>query len=254
MKILHEIPQGEIEELQVMAKRCNELHAISPSFATVELVVAKNGVDTHYYGDLSRSWVRNYYNAMTSQGFGAALGNISGTYGAGSLAIMDIGASTHASTTQGAGICDAGGTLYACEQAGYAWNAPSTNDTMGIVVGTGDTAEAFGDYLLEAQCTQGTGTNQLSHAAMSFPTGASSNMSWSNSTKQFTYPASRVFNNNSLAEIDVAETGIYIHGFAGPANDSRFCVCRGVLAEAVPVAIGAQLTVTYTMYSAVYPS
>ena len=112
------------------------------------------------------------------------------------------------------------------------------NDT-GIVVGTGFTAVAIGNYGLETIIAHGTGAGQLSYG-----TGSVAVPVTSGSTRKFW--TVRTFTNNSGAAITVKECGIYCIAYDGAAN-RYFCISRDVLASPVAVGNGETLTVTYTI-------
>jgi hypothetical protein len=183
-----------------------------------------DGTIDRTYSDRSRTWNRNFWNHML---------------------ISFMGPSTSPDATFGAGsdgIKQPSGTI-----AWYNLYNGSINligainvSTNGIVAGTSSGAESFEGYMLGAQCNQGTGSGQLSHQAQAAPA-----KSYNSATRVWTLTMSRVFNNNSGAGIVIAETGII--GAHTYASANTALICRDVLASAVTVANGGQLTVTYTL-------
>lgn len=192
------------------------------------------------YEGRMRTWNRNYWTELF-RNLGVMVGSDNGT-GTYTLYTSD--------TTFGAGHLTAkqtNGTVLnsnAAPSSQLAHLAPSTlvgagEVNYGIVVGTGTGAEDFEGYALGAKVAHGTGTGQLSYAAMALNTP-----SYNAGTKAWTSILNRAINNNSGGTIVVGETGII-----GTAYGSNYywMVERSLLPSTVSVLNGGQLTVTYTM-------
>lgn len=107
-------------------------------------------------------------------------------------------------------------------------------DTQGIVVGTGSTAVAMGDYQLG---------NRISHAATGLNYNAVSftTPSTSGSTRTFTITRS-FFNASSATASTINECGIYAQN-----GSNYFCVARDVESPAITIGVGNTGTLTYTI-------
>lgn len=192
------------------------MHVVPPPKTFIELSVKDgNGVEIERYTDRAHSWVRNEYNGLAYlYNFGAGSG--SGFVG-GSLQMKSATEVLHNSNlTHSLGAI--GGT----------------ND--GIIVGTGVGAESFESTTL-TRISSGTSAGQLSYQA-----GVRGTPIYDSGTKKWTFSISRIFNNNSGAEITVREVGI-AQGYSSTYD----LLCRDVLTTAVPIPNAGQLTVTYTI-------
>lgn len=174
----------------------------------------------------SRTFNRNFWNGLFTCVANAAQG--AATFGAGYLAGKGV---TGAVLAQ-----DASGTPMGL--FGWTTNGAANNDTYGIVIGTGSTAESFGGTNPDVKILQGVASGKMVYGATNpvIPT-------YSSGTKVWTQAVPRIFNNNSGATIIVAETAIL--GYMGLGYVLMFC--RDVLGSPVSVLNGGQLTVTYTM-------
>lgn len=249
MQVLKEIPIDEVAEIQEMEKKCLELHAIGPSYATLEMEVVdtETGLVTASYADLSRSWTRNFYNMMAMLG-SACAPNINGgsTYADASLMPKDVGGNVSGSSSQ-PGLswyyapCEAG--------VGRAWRG-AAGDTQGIYVGRSATAESIDDYALITPCAEGTGTNQMQYQVMAVPTGT-----WIGGSRKWSYVGVRQIVNNSSATIGVNEVGIQgkFYMYDAYQGNALVLIVRDALVAQLDVLVSNQLTVTYTMYGPVYP-
>lgn len=251
MELLHEIPLDEVEELEGMARRCHEIHAIPPTYGTLELEVAEqeSGIVTARYADLTRSFTRQYYDMITSTGLGVACGVNGGTTQAdGSLACKDTNGTMRYYTNYINGMSgNPGNNDYSCEQGtGYCFRAAAASVAIGIVLGRGTNAEAFNDYALQTPCAEGTSTNQFNYTAMAVPTAT-----WDAGTRKWKYAVVRIINNNSVASIGVNEVALYAY-FLNGANAA--CVTRDHLDAQVDCAAGSQVTATYNLFSPAFPS
>jgi len=127
-------------------------------------------------------------------------------------------------------------------------NAPTGDDSHGLVAGSGTTAPTPDDTALETQYTEGTGLGNLTHGAVTVE-----DTTVSGSTTQFR--VIRVFTNNYTATQTVAEVGL-IARWRWKGSDSagieftdehKFLIARDVLSPAVDVPAGSTLTVRYIL-------
>jgi hypothetical protein len=147
-----------------------------------------------------------------------------------SASIQKTDGTSAAVVMTGGGMLNSGG--------GALGTGPPSLSAAGLVVGTGSTAVAIGDYALGTVCAQGTGANQFSHQAgtMTAPAIVGSTCSWK---------VRRTFINNSAADITVREIGSY-HTVPASANFTALG-WRDVLLIPAVVPIGGAITVEYTV-------
>ena len=230
-KIINEITPEHLAKLDQIDRNCLEMHIPTPPKTFINMRVSdKDGNPLLDYSMPSRSWVRNAYNGLAALFLGGKSANYpsESSYGAGSLRLTSIGNSLSTMSVIPIWWMD-----------GMTGAAANTN--YGIVAGTGTTAESFGHYKLATLIATGNSSGQLAYQAMSSPAP-----SYDSGTKKWTCAVVRVLNNNSGASISVAEVGIYVQGNAFSSN-AYHMLCRDLLAEAVVVPNGGQLTVTYTI-------
>ena len=109
---------------------------------------------------------------------------------------------------------------------------------QGIRVGTSTAAVAIGQYALQASIAEGTGSGQMEHQAMTWNwIGVVGNVC--------SFKTERVIVNNSGAQINVREAGIYMMGFDIGTVARYFMATRDLISEDVPN--GGSVTVTYTV-------
>jgi len=254
MEILRTIDMNEEVEIKAMQKRQRELHLIPTPICYLDVeVLNKNGEITAKYSDRSKSWVRNFYNIVTCQQLGISAGINGTTYGEGKLSIKSILGNVRTDTIPCAGgefsasYVLAGGNQY----VNSAHRGAASNTNIGIVVGTGDTAESFDDYSLTNIIANGVSTGQMQYQEMSALNGV-----WDGDNNKFIQTVERYFINNSGGSITVKESGIYscifYKGMSSPVKD-HFMLARDVLSTPVAVAHESQIKVTYTIQIA-YPS
>jgi hypothetical protein len=185
-----------------------------------------DGTITQHYNGRSRTWVRNFWNNL----FGSMSGvQATGTtFAAGSLGLKRTTAANN--------------TVPSLDLSNNVYNSfglkSNSGAYIGIVVGTGTTAESFEHYNLIAPITSGTNAGQL-------VIGSQTTIATYNSvTKTWTSTIVKQFTNSSISDNVVAETGL-IYG----SGDGTFWLlfCRDKLASAVNVPVGSVLTVTYTL-------
>jgi len=119
----------------------------------------------------------------------------------------------------------------------FAADAAIGDVTLGIVVGTGNTAPTINDFAMETPIAHGVGAGQLQFSAVTF--GAPANDA---TTSQFTI--TRNFANGSGGAIGVNEIGLYVEGYL--YNSVRyFMTIRDVIGGGINVPNGQTLTVNY---------
>lgn len=146
-------------------------------------------------------------------------------------------------------IVDTGGSgrSYSASQSSYishlmATEAGAGNTTYGILVGTGETAPATGDYSLETQISHGTGAGQLSYGAttVDHATEIGANMDMI---------ITRAFVNGSGASITIKECGIVVRHMHWGSGYYYFLIIHDAANQAVPD--GYTAYVTYTIRTTV---
>ncbi len=135
-------------------------------------------------------------------------------------------------------IKDSGGTdrTVTTDLVSFSVAANIGEDARGIIVGTGNTAVAVGDYALEIAIAEGTGAGQMSYQAQTYDTDVTV------ADPDCTFELKRIIINNSGGTIVVAEIGIYCYlegSYLG-------CIARDVLGASVSVPDGGSITVFYT--------
>jgi hypothetical protein len=116
--------------------------------------------------------------------------------------------------------------------------AANTDNTYGIVVGTGSNATSPSDVALQTIIASGAGVGQLTYGNHSYTTSA---IAGSNVNLVIT----RTFINTSGGTINVTELGMYLSQRDSGATQRYFCIVRD-LVTAVPVPTAKTLTVTAT--------
>jgi hypothetical protein len=116
--------------------------------------------------------------------------------------------------------------------------ADSGNDAKGILVGSGATAPAIGDYKLETKIVHGTDPTQLSYGTCDISEPAT----FGNS-RQFSI--SRTFTNNAESSITVNEVGLVCEARKDNAINLYILIERSLLQFVI--AASANKTVVYTI-------
>jgi hypothetical protein len=117
-------------------------------------------------------------------------------------------------------------------------NALSTDDSHGILVGTGNTAVDIEDYALATKVAEGAGATQMNYGNHSIVNSAS------DAGNTYSYAGiSRTIVNNSGGAIVIAEVGLACQMEWANAN-SNILLLREVLGSTVSVGDGLTLTVT----------
>lgn len=216
------MPEAKVEtKIEASKEKPAEID-IEPGevFATLELIVRdKDGNVVEYRKQKSKSFVKQFFQLLYSQGYGLGLtpADLVDT-------VKDI------TNTDRRPI--AVSTMFKC-------NAGVGSATNGVVVGTGSTAATIDDYALETQIAHGTGAGELQYGAMTFgePSAGAS-------ISQFRL--TRDFANGSGGSIDVSEVGLYVSG-----GSHNFMTIRDVLGTPIAVPNGQTLTVNYQMQGSI---
>jgi hypothetical protein len=116
--------------------------------------------------------------------------------------------------------------------------APSTDDSYGILVGTGTTAPALDDYQLETKTAHGSGSGQLQYGATSVAAAAivGSNVDM---------VISRTFINASGASITIREVGLALREMWYGSTNYKFLIAHDAVNQTVENTYIA--VVTYTV-------
>lgn len=176
------------------------------------------------YDGRSHSLTRNAYNLHM---FAMVVWARSGTYGDGDTNWKTIaGSNSNANLTGGTNL----ETFY-----GYAGGAADL--TQGIIIGTGVTAEALADYVIETVIAEGTGGGQMEYGANAVTTG------WNAGSSYYWSIWQRLISNNSGGSITVNEAALYYREGYYDAID--MCVARDIISPGVVVANGESLSVEY---------
>jgi len=117
-------------------------------------------------------------------------------------------------------------------------DAPETDDSYGIVVGTGTTAVTMNDVNLESKILHGTTSGRLYY-------GKTDVKNWSVSDTEAKFDVTRLFTNYA-SDINVSEIGIIAKINLANAEDSRFLIVRDVISPADTVPTNYNYIVTYT--------
>ncbi len=201
---------------------------------------AADGTLHQEFNDRSRTLNRNYWNWLYKQfgGFINSAASFPTSIAMASDTVFGAGHLTNKDTS--AGVTNTNVTNFLYPPAVHAIIGQAN---IGIVVGTGTTAESFEGVALDTKVANGVGAGQLSYiaATLAAPSYNAGTLTW-------TWVHTRIFNNNSGGTIVVAETGIY-----GDAVFGTYMIMRDKLGATVSVLNGGQLTVTYT-FTLVFPA
>ena len=124
---------------------------------------------------------------------------------------------------------------------GLRCNPAVTVSTYGIQVGTGATATASADYVMETLIAHGVGAGELQY-------GAHSKVTAQIVGANVDFQLSRTFVNGSGGGINVTEFGLTM---VGQSVGNEYFLCIHDVIGAVAVANGQTLTVTYTLRTTV---
>jgi hypothetical protein len=118
-------------------------------------------------------------------------------------------------------------------------NGDSGDVSQGIAVGTSDIANSLTTYALGSKITHGTGSGQLLYNAMTFEDVSNP----SGNILQFRM--TRVFTNNSGADITVKEFGLLTKLINSSNQTKTILIARDVLSSPITIPDGYSLTLRY---------
>lgn len=200
--------------------------------AVLQIQVKNPNQKEHGILKISDSWVRNQY---TYQQQCMALANwTSGTFGSG----LFSGKTT-------ANALEVGCLpLHSSPETVLGYYAPANEDSRGIVVGSGTTAESLDSYVLATPIANGNNAGQMAYNACEVT------KTWSSPT--WTAAWVRIINNNSGGTITVNECALCMylfHNYAWPGDYSfrTFMMNRDKLSSGEAILDAGQLTVTYNI-------
>lgn len=232
----------EEQQYKQLKKLGRKLHIPIPE-AFWELEVRdKDGKVIQRHRQRSHSWVRNAYNWLFCQL--AAKDGDDDTFGAGKLNLKNIAGSVqYANSSICVGVWRRGeSTIRSCDtEEVFGYRGAAGAGDVGIVVGSGTTAESFESYQLATIIAHGTGAGQLTYIE-------SEELTASYAALTMTVEHVRYFNNNSGGDISVNELAIYAQLANGISPYiHKTMVTRDKLASTVTVPNTGQLKVTYTV-------
>jgi hypothetical protein len=118
-------------------------------------------------------------------------------------------------------------------------NGDAGDISQGIVVGSSDTANDINTYALGSKISHGTGSGQLLYNPMTFEDIVNP----SGTILQFRL--TRVFTNNSGADVTVKEMGLLAKGKDNTDNPRSWLIARDVLTSPITIPDGYSLTLRY---------
>ena len=186
----------------------------------ITLEVSLDGKSISVHRQRSRTWNRNFWNAVICIVSGTP--GVVTNFGAGYLSFKNTSAAVSA---------------LSAAQLSFAPAGAINNSLYGIQVGTGTAAESFEGYVINTLIAHGNGAGQLAYSAHSALV-----QGYVAGTKTWTVTIKRIFNNNSGGAIVVAETTLVYNNVQISAN---YMLNRDLLASTQNVPNGAQCTVSY---------
>ena len=128
----------------------------------------------------------------------------------------------------------------------FSTNAPTSNVSYGIIVGTGNTAPTITDYVIQTIIAHGSGAGQMQYGGVTYGLPASDS-----TTSQFTI--TRNFANASVGSITVNEIALYVRALSASLalnllstpTTHYFMTIRDVIGVGINVTNGQTLTVNY---------
>jgi hypothetical protein len=186
------------------------------------------------------SWVRNAWNAFTSSMLGITGYGSDGTFLAtGEMNAKNTGRTMYYSNNPF-------NLTYCGDYAGDGfYNSTIGNSDFGVVVGTNPNEYPFclNAHDLYARIVSGVGVGQLIYGVMQQPV-----WDYNAITKKWKNTITRVFNNNSGADITIREVGLIYYSYVFSVQ-GKYLFAHDILSAGVVVPNGAQLTVTYEIES-----
>jgi len=191
-----------------------------------------------------RSFVNNFLKLFA--GMLSAPGNTPtamGYYGVyASTSVIDPTGATQTIYIEWYGNANAAGGGVVC-----AAKAPGSDDSYGIVVGSGSTTLTLDQYTLATKISHGTGSGQLSYGISTFD---DLGLDMTVSPPVYRFRLLRTFTNNTSAPININEVGIIGRSywkFTSVAQDIKYMISRDVLPTTYTVPAGGTATVAITI-------
>jgi hypothetical protein len=186
------------------------------------------------------SWVRNAWNAFTTSMLGITGYGSDGNFLApGEMNAKNTGRDVYYGNNPF-------NFSYLTDYAGDGfYNSTLGNSDFGVVVGTNPNGYPFyiNSHDLHARIVSGVGAGQLIYGAMKQPV-----WDYNTITKKWKNTITRVFNNNSGADITIREVGLIYNSYVF-SGQGKYLFAHDILSAGVVVPNGAQLTVTYEIES-----
>lgn len=233
----------EEREFRQLAKLGQKHKIAIPELRWRRQVFMDNGRDLIFDSGLERmhSVNRNYYNWVFSFANIKALSDAT-PFGTAYLNLMDTGNTIRYDADDLASIFGADPDS---RSALYGVLATAGTDTLGLIIGTGNTAEDFEDYTIETLTPNGSGAGP----PIEFDYSQSELHSVTNSTLTLKDTRIRDFNNNSGSSEDIEEvaeyTGIVISGTVRTIMTIRDITGGDTVADAAQYRVTLESTLVY---------
>lgn len=232
----------EIKRAYKHARKCRELHMSSPTVCTwnYEVIKEKDNKIVDRGRQLTHSYTRNFHNflALNSFAYPHSTSLIGTTYEEGSLALKDTSNSmfsNNSSDTVGMYCVQSSGAGSVSAGAGL-WGTAG-NTAIGIVFGTGDTAESLDDYTMDSIISHSSGVTE-------YLVQVRGNPSFDVGTRTWSVDWTRTLRNRSGAPITIREVGVRC--FLGSNSIPKATqIIRDVLTTPIVVSDNESINFTY---------
>jgi len=213
-----------IKELSALLETPIRIGDISVGVYNIE-----TGEPVHEHKQQMHSWTRNMYNLFTSSVMMLVATDLT-DFDDGHLNIKDTGGTLRYSATYGIAL--------------YSYAAAEGIDDYGILVGTGNAAESFEGYAMDALVEHS--GSLLDADKLFYFAQPDAKVEWDSGNSDYDVTIRRWMNNYSGGDIIIAEVGLAARGHSGTQIYLYTLVARDVLGSTVTVANGEQLRVAYT--------
>ena len=230
-KVYNHITEDEKIKLARITRDCLDTHVMQPPKTFLSLAILdRDGNEIERHEMLSKSWTRNFYNALFFLGTTTPMTILGSTYGEGYLTrkLTDGAINSHPAYILANDLVGGAGINY-----------------KGIVVGSSNSAESFESHIMGGIISSGNGAGQLVYSSQD-----ATAVSYNSGTKKMSGILRRYFNNNSGSAIIVREVGLIINE---SSYGNKFLINRDVLPVEISVPNGGQLKVDYVI-ELVYPA
>ena len=244
MKVLHEVDLGELNEIRKLQDRQRQLHLPIMPVTFIDLVVrGEDGVIKQKYSDRSKSWVRNMYNFIAMQHFGAGIGSMGNVYGEGTLVMRSTAGGISSST-----LVAVSPREVSVGSGSRHFRSAGWGDTEhGIILGSGNKEEDFNDFNLETLITHGTSSGQMFYGDM-----PELSPFWDSENRKAVCLITRSCTNSSGSAVSVNEIGLRCSLYASSTSftiTTSYTVSRDKLSGTILVDDGDILDCVYTIES-----